>query len=76
MKSTLSRTALIGLYWKVIGWLLLLMILFSGYVFGSLALIASVDQTPIAKVFMPGNLPANIPLIAVMVIGYLALILE
>jgi uncharacterized membrane protein YjgN (DUF898 family) len=74
-ESDLSRTALIGLYWKVIGWMLLLVILFSGYMFGSLALIASVKQTPMAKLFVPGNLQANIPLIAMMVIGYLALIL-
>jgi uncharacterized membrane protein YjgN (DUF898 family) len=74
-ESALSQTALIGLYWKVIGWMFLLMILFSGYMFGWLAVIASVNQTPMAKVFVPGNLQANIPLIAVMVIGYLALIL-
>jgi uncharacterized membrane protein YjgN (DUF898 family) len=74
-ESDLSRTALIGLYWKVIGWLLLLMVLFAAYVTGGVALIASVKQTPMAKLFVPGNLQANIPLLAVMVIGYLALIL-
>jgi uncharacterized membrane protein YjgN (DUF898 family) len=74
-ESVLPRTALIGLYWKVIGWLVLLVTLFTGYVFGSMALIASVNQTPMAKLFVPGNLQANIPVIGFMVIGYLALIL-
>jgi uncharacterized membrane protein YjgN (DUF898 family) len=74
-ESALSRTALIGLYWKAIGWMFLLMIVFSGYVLGSMALIASVDQTPMAKLFVPGNLQANIPMIGLMIVGYLALIL-
>jgi uncharacterized membrane protein YjgN (DUF898 family) len=75
LESSLSRTALIGLYWKVFGWLLLLMILFTGYMAGCMALIASVNQTPMAKLLVPGNLQANIPLVAVMAVGYLALIL-
>jgi uncharacterized membrane protein YjgN (DUF898 family) len=75
LESALSRTALIGLYWKVIGWMLLIMVLFSAYVFACLALTASVKQTPMAKLFVPGNLQANIPIIAFLAIGYLALIL-
>jgi len=75
LESALSRTALIGLYWKVIGWMFLLMIVFAGYMFGSLALMASMKQTPIAKLFVPGSLQANIPIFVVMAIGYLALIL-
>src|SRR5665213_262897 len=75
VESALSRTALIGLYWKVIGWMLLLMIVFSGYMFGSLALMASIKKTPMAKVIVPGSLQANIPVFVVMAIGYLALIL-
>jgi len=71
----LSPTALIGLYWKVIGWMLLLMVLFSGYMFACLSLVAIVNQMPMAKLFMPGNLQANIPLIGLMAVGYLALIL-
>src|SRR5580704_2796955 len=37
-ESALSRTALIGLYWKVIGWMLLLLVVFAIYVTGGLAL--------------------------------------
>jgi uncharacterized membrane protein YjgN (DUF898 family) len=75
LESALSRTALIGLYWKVIGWILLLMVAFAGYLFASLALIASVKQTPMARLMVPGNLQANIPVIVFLAIGYLALIL-
>ena len=75
LESALSPTALIGLYWKVIGWMLLLMVLFSGYMFACLSLVAVVNQMPMAKLFMPGNLQANIPLIGLMAVGYLALIL-
>lgn len=75
LESALSPTALIGLYWKVIGWMLLLLVLFSAYISACLALIASVKQTPIAQLFMPGNLQANIPMIGLMGVGYLALIL-
>jgi uncharacterized membrane protein YjgN (DUF898 family) len=75
LESALSPTALIGLYWKVIGWMLLLLVFFSGYMFACLSLVASLSQTPMAKLFMPGNLQASIPLIALMAVGYLALIL-
>jgi hypothetical protein len=71
----LSLTALIGLYWKVIGWMLLLMVLFSGYMFACLTLIAKLNQVPMARLFVPGNMQANIPMIALMAVGYLALIL-
>jgi uncharacterized membrane protein YjgN (DUF898 family) len=75
LESALSRTALIGLYWKVIGWLLLLLVSFSGYVFACLTLIASMKQVPMAKLIVPGSLQANIPVIVPLAIGYLALIL-
>jgi uncharacterized membrane protein YjgN (DUF898 family) len=75
LESALSRTALIGLYWKVIGWFLLLTVSFSGYVFACLTLIASMKQVPMAKLIVPGSLQANIPVIVPLAIGYLALIL-
>jgi uncharacterized membrane protein YjgN (DUF898 family) len=75
LESVLSRTALIGLYWKVIGWLLLLLVSFSGYVFACLTLIASMKQVPMAKLIVPGSLQANIRVIVPLAIGYLALIL-
>ena len=72
-ESSLSRTALIGLYWKVVGWGLLLVIVFSAYITGAMSLIASVNHVPMAKLFVPGQ--ANIPLVALTAVGYLALIL-
>jgi uncharacterized membrane protein YjgN (DUF898 family) len=75
-ESALLRGALVSLYWKVIGWFLLLVVLFSAYLFACAGLIASILQTPIAKMFTPGNLQGSIPMIVVAVIGYLAWILS
>jgi uncharacterized membrane protein YjgN (DUF898 family) len=75
LESALLNGALVGLYWKVIGWLLLIMVLFVGYLFACAGLIAGLSQTPIAKVFTPGNLQANIPMLVLAGIGYLAFIL-
>jgi uncharacterized membrane protein YjgN (DUF898 family) len=75
LESNLSSGALIGLYWKVIGWFLLIVALFGGYVFLSLHLVASMNQTTVAALFMPGGLQPNISLMVLMAIGYLAFIL-
>jgi uncharacterized membrane protein YjgN (DUF898 family) len=74
-ESALLRGALVGLYWKVIGWFLLLVVLVSAYLFASAGLIARMLQTPIAKMFTPGNLQGSIPMIVLAVIGYLSFIL-
>jgi uncharacterized membrane protein YjgN (DUF898 family) len=75
LESALLNGALVGLYWKVIGWLLLITVLFIGYLFACAGLIAGLSQTPIAKVFTPGNLQGNIPMLVLAGIGYLAFIL-
>src|SRR6202035_5620036 len=75
LESSLTRGALIGLYWKVIGWLLLLGVLLSAYVYLCIALVAGVSQIPMAKLFAPGNLQGSIPVVVLVVIGYLAFIL-
>jgi uncharacterized membrane protein YjgN (DUF898 family) len=74
-ESTLPRASLIGLYWKVIGWFLLLSLLFVAYMFGCVALLAGLSHVPMAKVFTPGGLQGNIPIIALGALGYLALVL-
>ena len=74
-ESSLLRGALVGLYWKVIGWFLLLSVLFSACLFACAALIAGINHTPIAKLFAPGNLQGSIPMLVVGVVGYLACIL-
>jgi uncharacterized membrane protein YjgN (DUF898 family) len=74
-ESSLRNGALVGLYWKVIGWFLLISTLFSAYLFGCAAMFASISHTPIAKLFTPANLQGSIPMLVAAVIGYLAFIL-
>jgi uncharacterized membrane protein YjgN (DUF898 family) len=74
-ESSLLKGALVGLYWKVIGWFLLISVLFSAYLFGCAALLAGITHTPVAKFFTPGNLQGSIPMLVATVIGYLGFIL-
>jgi hypothetical protein len=75
LESSLLRGALVGLYWKVIGWFLLIVALFVGYLFLCAFLIASINHTPMAKFFTPGNFQGNVPMMVLAAAGYLALIL-
>lgn len=75
LESTLLRGALVGLYWKVIGWFLLLSVLFSAYLFAGAGLIAGTSQTPFAKLFTPGNLQGSVPMLVLAGVGYLAFVL-
>jgi uncharacterized membrane protein YjgN (DUF898 family) len=75
VESTLSKSALMGLYWKVVGWLLLIVALFSGYVALSAVAIAGISDSPVGQVFNPANLKGSIPLMVMMGVGYLVLIL-
>jgi uncharacterized membrane protein YjgN (DUF898 family) len=74
-ESSLLRGALVGLYWKVIGWFLLISVLFSAYLFGCAAVFAGINHTPIAKFFVSGILQGGISMPVVAVVGYLAFIL-
>lgn len=74
-ESSLTRGALVSLYWKVIGWFLLTVALFVGYLFLCAALIASVSETPMAKFFAPANVQASIPMMVLAGVGYLGFIL-
>jgi uncharacterized membrane protein YjgN (DUF898 family) len=75
LESTLSGGELFGLYWKVIGWLLLILAVFVGYVSLCAALVAGARQVPMAKLFAAGNLQESVPLLVLFAIGYLAFIL-
>jgi uncharacterized membrane protein YjgN (DUF898 family) len=75
LESALPRNALSGLYWKVIGWYLLIVVLFVGYLFLCAALVASLSQTTMAKILVSGNLQGSVPMLVAMGIGYLAIIL-
>jgi uncharacterized membrane protein YjgN (DUF898 family) len=74
-ESDLWAGELAGLYWKMIGWSLLIAALFVAYLFACASLIAKIDQTPIAKLFAAGNLKDSIPMIVLAVVGYLIFIL-
>jgi uncharacterized membrane protein YjgN (DUF898 family) len=76
VESTLSRSALIGLYWKVVGWLVAIVALFSGYVVLSAVAIAGISNSPVGQVFNPANPKRSIPLMVMMAVGYLVLILS
>lgn len=75
-EAGLPRGALVGLYWKVIGWFLLALVLFVGYLFAAAFVIARLNQTAMATLFAPGSsLQDRIPMLVLAGIGYLALIL-
>jgi hypothetical protein len=71
----LTRGALIGLYWKVIGWFLLIAVSFGGYLFATASVIARINHVPVAQLFTPGNQHASIPMLVLAAFGYLVFIL-
>jgi uncharacterized membrane protein YjgN (DUF898 family) len=79
LESTMTRGALMGLYWKAIGWAVLL---FTGFLaYGALCamLLASMSGTPLEEYFKAvvasRDLLAAIPLMVLIGIGYLTLAL-
>jgi uncharacterized membrane protein YjgN (DUF898 family) len=75
LESALPRGALFGLYWKVIGWFLLVAAVFMGYLFLSATAVAGLTGVPVAKIFTPGNLQGGVPILVLAGIGYLGFIL-
>jgi uncharacterized membrane protein YjgN (DUF898 family) len=76
LESTMSPDALMGLYWKVIGWSMLLSTGFGIVIGGFAALIYGVGRAMSDPSAAPPHvLATSIPLAAVTVIGYLALAL-
>ncbi len=59
----------------MIGWFLLLVALFMAYLFACAAMIAGMNQTPMAKFFTAGNLQGSVPMLVLAAIGYLAFVL-
>jgi uncharacterized membrane protein YjgN (DUF898 family) len=72
IESSLPRSALIGLYWKVIGWIVVLGLVFSAYMAAAAALVASMSGEPFADFFTSQEALQSIPLLALAGIGYLA----
>src|SRR5258708_6547565 len=77
LESTLGRGALIGLYWKVIGWALLLLVAFVAYLALCVFLLASMHGTPLGQfleeIVLSRALVTSIPLPVLVGVGYLAL---
>jgi uncharacterized membrane protein YjgN (DUF898 family) len=75
LQSTMTRGALIGLYWKVIGWFFLLMFCLFGYLALCVQLLASMDGTPFNQ-YLVGLAQAHsvvpsLPLMILAGVGYL-----
>jgi hypothetical protein len=78
LESSLPRAALIGLYWKVIGWLLLLGILLSAYAMACMGLIVTMTSASADASFTAtrlADLQGSRLGMVLMGLGYLASIL-
>lgn len=75
LSSNLPHDAFYGLYWKVIGWWTLLSMAFAAYLGCSALLVVQLSGVPAEQVFGSDNAARSIPMVVMMVIGYLALAL-
>jgi uncharacterized membrane protein YjgN (DUF898 family) len=75
LESTMRRSALIGLYWKYVGWIFLLGAVFIAYLALSAIVVASIDGMSLAQFSKPQVFLKSIPLLALVGLGYLALVL-
>jgi uncharacterized membrane protein YjgN (DUF898 family) len=71
LESSLPKSALIGLYWKVIGWIVVFGLVFSAYLAMAAVIVASMSGTPIAEFFKSQDAMQSIPLLVLAGIGYL-----
>jgi uncharacterized membrane protein YjgN (DUF898 family) len=75
LKSRLEPSALTDLYWKVIGWYMLLSMAFAMVIGVAATLVAKVSGAVTGSAVGPDALAQSIPLLVVTVVGYLALAL-
>jgi uncharacterized membrane protein YjgN (DUF898 family) len=75
LESTMSRGALVGLYWTAVGWSALLGVIFLLYLGLSLTLVVGTSGMTFAEFFETKAFAANVPLIVLVVIGYLGFVL-
>jgi uncharacterized membrane protein YjgN (DUF898 family) len=71
LQSTMPRGALIGLYWKVIGWFMLVGMAFAVYLAVCTGLVASMSGAPFNEFFKSQMVAQSIPLWILTVLGYL-----
>src|SRR3954451_844184 len=74
LDSALHRGALVGLYWKVTGWSLLIAAVFVIYLLLCAASIAILSNMPLAKAFTLANWQGSVPMLVLAGIGYLAVV--
>ena len=75
MESSLPKSALIGLYWKVIGWMALLGLIFAAYLGLCVLLVASTSGEGLTEFFKTPELMRTIPLLVLVGLGYLVMAL-
>ncbi len=75
LESTMRRGALIGLYWKVIGWFLLFAAAMGAYLAGCAALVASMHGVAFTQFLKTPALVQSVPLLVMAGVGYLATVL-
>ena len=75
VESSLPKSALIGLYWKVIGWMALLGLVFAVYLALCAMLVASMSGEALTEFFKTPELMRSIPLLVLVGLGYLVLAL-
>jgi uncharacterized membrane protein YjgN (DUF898 family) len=75
LESTLRRGAFYGLYWKVIGWALLLSTAFGIYASACTLLVAIISGASVEQTIGPDGILRSVPLLVLTGIGYLALVL-
>ncbi|MBR0702080.1 DUF898 family protein [Bradyrhizobium diazoefficiens] len=75
LSSNLPHDAFYGLYWKMIGWWMLLTMAFSAYMGGGALLLVQLSGVPAEQMLGSDNAVTSIPMVVMMVIGYLALAL-
>jgi len=71
VKSTLKKSELIGLYWKVIGWIAIFGLVFAAYLGLAAVLVASMSDASFSDFFKAGEFATNIPLVVLAGLGYL-----
>jgi uncharacterized membrane protein YjgN (DUF898 family) len=75
LESSLPKSALIGLYWKVIGWVALLGLVFIVYLTLCAMLVASMSGERLTEFFKTPESMQSIPLLVLLGIGYLVTVL-
>ena len=76
LESNMRRGALIGLYWKAIGWIIVLALVFAAYLAGAAVLVGSMSGAPLKQFFVPLVFLKSVPLLVLAGLGYLVFALS